>query len=60
MLTPAMLHHGQADHVLAARNQVMLAAYHAKPERFIVGSPKRIVLPSAVWINPPAYDGDAV
>lgn len=56
MLTPAMVHHGQADRVLAARHEVMLAAYGAKPERFINGAPKRIVLPSAVWINPPAYD----
>ncbi|BDE06979.1 hypothetical protein WPS_22550 [Vulcanimicrobium alpinum] len=35
MLTPAMVHHGQADRVLAARHDVMLAAYRAKPERFI-------------------------
>jgi putative transposase len=60
MLTPAMVHHGQADRVLAARHEVVLAAYRAKPERFIVGSPKRNVLPSAVWINPPAHDGVAV
>ncbi|BDE04907.1 IS3 family transposase [Vulcanimicrobium alpinum] len=60
MLTPAMVHHGQADRVLAARHDVMLAAYRAKPERFIGGSPKRIVLPPAVWINPPAHDGVAV
>ena len=48
MLTPAMVHHGQADHVLATRHEVMLAAHRAKPERFIGGSPKRIILPSAV------------
>jgi putative transposase len=60
MLTPAMVHHGQAGSVLAARHEVMLAAYRSTPERFISGSPKRIALPSAVWINPPAYDGVAV
>jgi len=60
MLTPAMVHHGQANDVLAARHEVMLAAYRAKPERFIGGSPKRAILPSAVWINPPAHDGVAV
>lgn len=59
MLTPAMVHHGRGDEVLAARHEVMLAAYHAKPERFINGSPKRAALPSAVWINPPAHDGVA-
>lgn len=59
MLTPEMVHRGQADDVLAARHEVMLAAYRAKPERFISGSPKRHVLPSAVWINPPDHDGVA-
>jgi putative transposase len=60
MLAPAMVHNGQADRVLAARHDVMLAAYRGKPERFIAGSPKRIVLPSAVWINPPVHDEVAV
>lgn len=60
MLTPAMVHHGHADRVLAARHDVMLTAYRAKPERFIGGSPKRIALPSAVWINPPSHDGVTV
>jgi putative transposase len=60
MLTPAMVHRGDADRVLAARHAVMQAAYCAKPERFIRGLPKRAILPSAVWINPPAHDGVAV
>lgn len=60
MLTPAMVHHGQADRVLTARHGVMQKAYLAKPERFIGGAPKPITLPSAVWINPPRYDGAAV
>jgi putative transposase len=60
MLTPAVVHRGQAEQVLAARHEIMQAAYHAKPERFIRGLPKRIALPSAVWINPPAHDGIAV
>jgi putative transposase len=60
MLTPAMVHHGQADRVLAARHEIMQAAYHAKPERFIRGLPKRPALPSAVWINPPVHDGLAM
>lgn len=60
MLTPAMVHHGQADRVLAARHAVMSAAFRAKPERFIGGSPKRLTIPHAVWINPPAHDGVAV
>ena len=59
MLTPAMVHHGRADDVLAVRHEVMLAAYRNKPERFLSGAPKRVVLPSTVWINPPAHDGVA-
>jgi putative transposase len=60
MLTPAVVHRGEAEQVLAARHAVMQAAYHAKPERFIRGLPKRIALPSAVWINPPAHDRVAI
>jgi putative transposase len=60
MLTPAMVHHGQANDVLAARHQVMQDAYRTKPERFISGSPKQVALPPAVWINPPTHDGAAM
>jgi putative transposase len=60
MLTPAVVHRGEAEEVLAARHEVMQAAYRAKPERFIGGLPKRIALPSAVWINPPTHDGVTV
>jgi len=59
MLTPATVHRGEADLVLAARHQILTAAYQANPERFVRGEPKRIALPSAVWINPPAHDETA-
>ena len=52
-LTPAAVHHGQAEQVLDARHRVRLAAYHAHPERFVNGPPRRQSLPVAVWINPP-------
>jgi putative transposase len=52
-LTPAVVHHGRADQVLAARHRVRLAAYAAHPERFVNGPPRRESLPTAVWINPP-------
>jgi hypothetical protein len=54
MLTPAMVHYGQADSVLASRQSVMAAAYAAHPERFVRGEPQVRHLPDAVWINPPA------
>jgi len=59
MLTPAVVHRGEADLVLAARHQTLKAAYQANPERFVRGEPKRIALPSAVRINPPAHDETA-
>jgi len=59
LLTPAMLHHGGAVHVLAARHDVMLAAYSAHPNRFIAGKPRRQEVPQAAWINQPADIGTA-
>jgi putative transposase len=53
LVTPAMLHHGQADQVIRARQQVLLAAYTAHPDRFVQGPPKPPPLPDAVWINQP-------
>ena len=53
LLTPATVHSGQAAAVIAARQQVLLAAQEAHPERFVRGTPKPPVLPTAVWINPP-------
>lgn len=55
-LTPAMVHQGLADKVLAERHTRMLAAYQANPERFIQGPPKPRVLQRAVYINRPAPD----
>ena len=57
LLTPAIVHSGQAAETIAARQQVLLAAYQAYPERFVRGSPRPPALPSAVWINlPPAAE----
>lgn len=53
LLTPAMVHYGQADTVRTEREQVLLAAYAAHPERFVRGVPLVPGLPEAVWINKP-------
>ena len=53
MLTPAMVHRGEAASRLAARQVVLCAAYAAHPERFVLGLPQAGTLPEAVWINPP-------
>ena len=56
LLTPATVHHGQAPAVLAARQEVLRAAYQAHPERFVRGEPRRAEVPAAVWINPPVTE----
>jgi putative transposase len=59
LLTPAMVHHGLADTVLAHRQQVLQVAYGAHPERFVRGMPTPPELPQEVWINQPkSDDGD--
>jgi putative transposase len=54
LLTPATVHHGQAEATLAARQAVLTAAYTAHPERFVCQPPRPLPLPGEVWINPPA------
>lgn len=53
MLTPADVHHGRAQLVLAKRQAVLDAAYAANPGRFVAGPPRAPSLPSKVWINQP-------
>jgi putative transposase len=53
LMTPEMVHRGQADQVRAARQVVLDAAYAAHPERFVRKRPEPPPLPTAVWINPP-------
>ena len=52
-LTPAMVHYGQADDILATRRRVLEKAQAAHPERFVRGVPSPQPLPTEVWINPP-------
>ena len=53
LLTPTMVHFGQAESVLAARQAVLDAAYHEHPDRFVRKPPQPLPLPSEVWINKP-------
>jgi putative transposase len=53
MMTPEMVHYGQAQQVRQERQRVLQAAYAAHPERFVRGRPTPPTLPEAVWINPP-------
>jgi len=54
LLTPAIVHRGQATMQVQARQKVLSPAYAAHPERFVRGHPMAPELPTAVWINPPA------
>lgn len=53
MMTPEVVHYGQAGQVISARQKVLTAAYESHPERFVRGEPNPQQLPEAVWINPP-------
>jgi len=53
LMTPASVHYGEADAVQQQRQQVMLRAYQACPERFRAGLPIVKAAPTAVYINPP-------
>jgi putative transposase len=59
MLTPAVVHAGEANAALDARHEIMLLAYAETPERFINGVPKRAELPTDVWINKPNFENAA-
>ncbi len=54
LLSPAVVHAGQAKAQVAARQEVLDSAYAAHPERFVRGRPTAPPAPTAVWINPPA------
>jgi putative transposase len=53
LLTPAMVHYGQAENILQQRQAVLNVAYQRHPERFVGSAPKPPALPSEVWINKP-------
>lgn len=55
LLTPAMVHYGQAENILRQRQQVLDLAYQRHPERFVRSAPKPPALPSEVWINKPVH-----
>lgn len=58
LLTPTIVHHGQAGMVRGKRQLVLDAAYSAHPERFVHGQPAPSPLPKEVWINKPHNSDD--
>ena len=57
MLTPSMVHFGEAPIVQARRQVVLDAAYQAHPDRFVRRPPTPLLLPEEVWINKPVPPG---
>jgi putative transposase len=53
LLTPAMVHYGQAPAIVKQRQLVLDAAYQAHPERFVRRPPQSSPVPKEVWINKP-------
>jgi len=53
LLTPAMLHRGQAPLVLNQRRETLRQYHSQHPERFVRGDPVLRQPPENVWINPP-------
>jgi len=53
LLTPAMVHYGQAQEIICHRQQVLDQAYARHPERFVNQRPAVLAPPQEVWINPP-------
>jgi putative transposase len=51
--TAADVHYGRAAAVQACRAQILDAAYHAHPERFVRKPPAPPKLPGTSWINRP-------
>jgi len=58
LLTPAQVHDGQTDKVLAQRQAVLLEVYRAHPERFVRGVPRPAEPPKVAWINPPKPENE--
>lgn len=54
LLTPSVVHAGQASAVQAQRQAVLDRAFAAHPARFVNSPPVPPPLPTAAWINPPA------
>ena len=58
LMSPEVVHHGQAQDSYDARAQVLATAYAAHPERFVRHAPRPPKLPTAAWINPPQPTSD--
>lgn len=59
LLTPADVHYGRAEAILARRSATLLDAFTSHPHRFKGRVPQPGALPEKVWINPPAPESES-
>lgn len=60
VMTPADVHYGKAETIVARRKAVLDEAYRAHPDRFINGAPRTSRPAAAAYINQPATDQTAL
>jgi putative transposase len=60
LLTPEVVHYGQAEAVTSQRRIVLASAFEAHPDRFVRGLPVPPSLPEAAWINKPKTESKKV
>jgi putative transposase len=60
LLTPKMVHYGEAELVTRQRQIVLASAFAAHPERFVRGVPEPPPMPEAAWINKPKVQSEPV
>jgi putative transposase len=56
LLTPEVVHYGQAEAVTSQRRIVLASAFDEHPERFVRGLPVPPTVPEAAWINKPKVE----
>jgi putative transposase len=56
LLTPEVVHYGQAEAVTSQRRIVLASAFDEHPERFVHGLPVPPTVPEAAWINKPKVE----
>ena len=60
LMTPEMVHYGEAALVTSQRQHVLASAFGEHPERFVRGMPMPPSLPEAAWINKPKVESKEI
>jgi putative transposase len=60
LMTPEMVHYGEAALVTSQRQHVLASAFGEHPERFVRGMPMPPSVPEAAWINKPKVESKEI